>query len=167
MKKETDQFPIADVLASCDRLDNRLANKVVSILLGKNSNQDQEDLTQSEALILWTANVLQCAPLGKSERWMILQKFGDEIKKFGDFINQAMEGRKPESVAVGALPVAKIGIGDRLFASITGHSKLLDLESGEFLDGVKNEFAETIQYNLAAAFAIGYAKCKAVKAPSE
>lgn len=81
----------------------------------------------------------------------MFKEFLEDIKKFGDFIYTSLEGRSVEEVT-GYLPVAKLGLGGRAYATITGSPVILDLSTGDMIPGTKTEFLETIQYNLTALY---------------
>ena len=50
------------------------------------------------------------------------------------------------------VPVAYLGLSDRRYAVVTGSSKVLDLETGETLEGLSKQPLERIQYNLTVLF---------------
>ena len=102
--------------------------------------------------VVWTLELMKTRfPTVDSEQhWSVIENFLPQLLNYFSSLYKALcqssKDSKPQ------IPIVYLGIGDRSHACISSFDKLLDLNTGELVEGTTTQFLETIQYNLGTLF---------------
>jgi hypothetical protein len=144
----------------CERLPPLEFRRTISEIFKGNIPDTSVDLTPGTALRIWFKDLLKVLPVEQEQRELIYGELATKVEEFGDHAFEATGGWKFDMGRTDSVPVAFFGLADRRYITMTGLKYMIDLITGERVEGHKMQFLETIQYNLTTLFVQRYLKCK-------
>lgn len=144
----------------CERLPPLELLRTVGEIFKGNLPDTSVNLAPGTALRIWFKDLLKVLPVEQEQRELIYNELSTKIEEFGDHAFEATGGWKFDMARTDSVPVAFLGLADRRYIAMTGLKYMIDLKTGEKVEGHRMQFLETIQYNLTTLFMQRYLKCK-------
>lgn len=144
-------FSVDNVTKVCERLGTLEIRRALNNMF--KGTQVPYELSAGMALRVWFKDLLKILPLDHEQRELVYDELADQVEKFGGELFETMaDGRE-------ILLVRMFGLADRRYVTMTGMKHMLDVETGDRIQGLTLQFLETVQYNLTTLFARRYMKC--------
>jgi len=106
-------------------------------------------LSVGEALLLWIADLLEWMQVcNQDQRTLLLQELYDEIIRLGETIE--------EHFTKDEIPIFNLGFADRRWVTCSVVKNFFDLDTGAWVEELKEPPLETITYAVAALFMRNY-----------
>lgn len=132
----------------------RLTARIICNSLGLPMPAGDDDVVDpGRIMLLLLAGCLDTVGIiTRDQRILLLQYFKDRLIEHAETLQQKID-TAADIRQISGLPVINLGFIERRYVLIDGKPGLLDLQTGEVLEGLAKAQLETIAYNLTTLYA--------------
>lgn len=150
----------ADVLRTL-RLPPGLVQQLFLLVLGREEPpQPTTLLTSQELLLLWLMQIVTTRlRLADTAVFALLRRYLSLLAQHAAALEAGLRARQGSGAPV-SVELYHVGFADGRYATCTGATGFLDVETGETLTQLPQQAIETVAYNLSTLFVYEFARCR-------